>query len=78
MNQYEKHRLSMIERGICEGEQQIAHLSETIRELERKGNKFAAARAKNLLKDFQYDLDLARADLRAFGRGTRTRKKIAS
>jgi hypothetical protein len=78
MNQHERDRLAMTERSICEGEKQIAHLSETIRELERKGNAFAAARAKKLLEDFQYDLNLARADLCSFRADTQSHKKRAS
>jgi hypothetical protein len=78
MNQHERDRLAMTERSICEGEKQIAHLSETIRELERKGNVFAAARARKLLEDFQYDLNLARADLCAFRADTQSHEKRAS
>jgi hypothetical protein len=78
MNQHERDRLAMTERSICEGEKQIARLSETIRELERKGNAFAAARARKLLEDFQYDLNLARVDLCAFRADTQSHEKRAS
>jgi hypothetical protein len=77
MNQHERDRLAMTERSICEGEKQIARLSETIRELERKGNVFAAARARKLLEDFQYDLNLARADLCAFRADTQSHKRAS-
>jgi hypothetical protein len=69
MNQHERDRLSMTERGICEGEKQIARLSRTIRELERKGNEFAAARARKLLEDFQYDLNLNHIQFESGGLG---------
>jgi hypothetical protein len=78
MNQHERDRLAMTELSICESEKQIARLSETIRELERKGNAFAAARARKLLEDFQYDLNLARADLCAFRADTESPRKRAS
>jgi hypothetical protein len=77
MNQHERDRLAMTERSICEGEKQIAHLSETIRELERKGNVFAAARARKLLENSQYDLNLARADLCAFRADTQSHKRAS-
>ena len=78
MNQHQRDRLAMIEHSICEGEKQIARLSETIRQLDRKGNAFAAARARKLLEDFQYDLNLSRSDLIAFRGDTQPQKKRAS
>jgi hypothetical protein len=74
MNRYERARLTMAKCSISKGEEQIVHLSELIKVLELRGNKFAAARARKLLEDFQYDLTLAYADLNVIREDTQYRK----
>jgi hypothetical protein len=74
MNRHERARLTMAKCSISEGEEQIAHLSELIKVLELRGNKFAAARARKLLEDFRYDLTLAYADLNVIREDTQYRK----
>jgi hypothetical protein len=67
----------MAERSVREGEEQIANQIGKIEELDRKGNHFAASRAKKLLADFENDLKLARADLRAVRSSAQSRRKKA-